>query len=66
MSPSVSKKQRRFFGLVRGLQKGDTKTASLGAQKVAREISPSDAKDFAKTKEKGLRLRKRVGERKQT
>ena len=51
--PAVSKKQQRFFGMVRAAQKGEG-AASPEVAKVADEISDKDAKKFAKTKHKGL------------
>ena len=58
---SVSKKQQRFFGMVRAAQKGEG-VASPEVAKVACEISKKDAKDFAKTKHKGLPEKKKVDE----
>ena len=51
---SVSKKQQRFFGMVRATQKGETKAPTSEVARVASSIKKSDAKDFAKTKHKGL------------
>ena len=51
---SVSKKQQIFFGMVRATQKGETKAPSSEVARVASSIKKSDAKDFAKTKHKGL------------
>ena len=59
--PAVSKKQQRFFGMVRAAQKGEG-AASPEVAKVAGEISKKDAKDFAKTKHKGLPEKKNVEE----
>ena len=50
---AVSKKQQRFFGMVRAAQKGEG-ASSPEVAKVADEISNKDAKKFAKTKHKGL------------
>ena len=58
---AVSKKQQRFFGMVRAAQKGEG-AASPEVAKVAGEISEKDAKDFAKTKHKGLPEKKKVSE----
>ena len=52
--PAVSKKQQRFFGMVRAAQKGEMKNPSSEVLDVASEISMKDAKKFAKTKHKGL------------
>ena len=51
---SVSKAQQKFFGIVRGLQKGEIDDASPEAKKAAASMSKKDVKDFAKTKHKGL------------
>ena len=48
-----SKSQQRFFGMVHAAQKGD-KPASKEVEKAAKGMSKKDAKDFAKTKHKGL------------
>ena len=56
-----SKAQQRFFGMVRAAQKGEG-AASPEVAKVAGEISKKDAKDFAKTKHKGLPEKKKVEE----
>ncbi len=58
---AVSKKQQRFFGMVRAAQKGEG-AASPEVAKVAGEISKKDAKDFAKTKHKGLPEKKKMKE----
>ena len=58
---AVSKKQQRFFGMVRAAQKGEG-AASPEVAKVASDISKKDAKDFAKTKHKGLPEKKKMKE----
>jgi len=60
---AVSKKQQRFFGMVRAAQKGEG-SSSPEVAKVASEISKKDAKDFASTKHKGLPEKKKVEESK--
>ena len=52
--PAVSKKQQRFFGMVRATQKGEMEAGSSEVAKAAASMSKSDVKDFAKTKHKGL------------
>lgn len=54
--PAKSKKQQRFFGIVHALQKGDIDNYDVSdkVKNVANKISKKDAKDFAKTKHKGL------------
>jgi hypothetical protein len=49
--PSSSEKQRRFFGLVRAVQKGEKPSSEVGPEvrKVAGSISSKDAGDFAKS-----------------
>jgi len=56
---AVSKKQQQFFGIVRAMQKGDM-PKSGEAGDVAKDISKADAKDFAKTKHKGLPTKKKT------
>lgn len=50
---ALSKKQQRFMGMVHAAQKGE-KPASKEVAKVAKSMSKKAAKDFAKTKHKGL------------
>ena len=56
---AVSKKQQQFFGIVRAMQKGDMKKSGEAGE-VAKDISKADAKDFAKTKHKGLPTKKKT------
>lgn len=52
---AVSKKQQRFMGMVHAMQKGEkVKGASKELKAAAKSMSKKDAKDFAKTKHKGL------------
>lgn len=56
--PAESKKQRRFMGAeLQRLREG---------KKTVTGMSEGQLKDFAKTKEKGLPLRKRLKKRKKT
>lgn len=48
-----SKKQQQFFGIVRGMQKGEIPKKGEAGKK-AKEMEPKDVKDFASTKHKGL------------
>lgn len=58
--PAKSKKQQKFFGIVRALQKGKkVPNASKKAKKVAKTISKKSAKDFASTKTKKLPEKKK-------
>ncbi len=50
---AVSKKQQQFFGIVRGMQKGDIPKKGK-AGKAAKEMTKQDVEDFASTKHKGL------------
>ena len=59
---AVSKKQQRFFGMVRAAQKGEMENPSPEVAKVAATASMSDVKKFAKTKHKGLPMKKKVEE----
>lgn len=53
--PAKSKKQQKFFGMIRNIQKGLAKgPVSKEMKEKAEEISPEDAEDFASTKHKGL------------
>ena len=54
--PAVSKKQRKFMGLVYALKKGEVSPSEVSeeVQKAAKSISTKAAREFAKTKEKGL------------
>jgi len=60
--PAVSKKQQKFFGMVRAAQKGEMKNPSKEILDVANDISMKDAKKFAKTKHKGLPEKKKMNE----
>jgi len=51
---AVSKKQQKFMGMVHAVQKGDMKAPSKEVAKVAKSMPKKAAKDFAKTKHKGL------------
>lgn len=51
--PSKSKSQQRLFGMVHACQKTG-RCASPEVERLAGEIGKKDAKDFAKTKHKGL------------
>ena len=57
--PSVSKKQRRFFGIVHAVQKGEKKPSevSRAIRKVSKKMSPKSVEDFSSTKEKNLPLK---------
>jgi hypothetical protein len=61
--PSTSKSQQRLFGMVHACQKYG-KCGSGEIQKVAKNIDPKDAEDFAKTKHKGLPERKKKKKKK--
>ncbi len=54
--PAKSVRQRQFFGLVHGIQKGevDPKDVSADIKKVAKTMKKKDVKDFASTKHTGL------------
>lgn len=68
--PSKSDRQRRFFGLVRAVQKGEKPSSEVGPEvrKVAGSISSKDAGDFAssvaelKTKKAVLEMLKDIRE----
>ena len=53
--PAVSKKQQKFFGIVRAAQKGTLKgKKTLEVQRAASSMKKKDVKKFASTKHKGL------------
>ena len=52
--PALSKKQQRFFGIVRAIQKGDLAPTTPETAKAANDMKKSDVKKFASTKHKGL------------
>ena len=56
--PAVSKKQQRFFGMVRAAQKGEMENPSPEVAKVAASAKRSGVKKFASTKHKGLPMKK--------
>jgi hypothetical protein len=52
---AVSKQQQKFMGMVHAMQKGEkVKGASKELKAAAKGMSKKDARDFAKTKHKGL------------
>ena len=51
--PSKSKQQQKFFGIVRGIQKGSSK-GSKAAKDVAKRMDIDDVEKYASTKHKGL------------
>ena len=62
--PAVSKKQQKFFGIVRAIQKGEMASTTPETAKVANDMKKKDVKDIASTKHKGLPEKKRVKEEK--
>ena len=58
--PSVSKQQQKFMGIVRGIQKGEADPSDFNkdAQDAAKKMKKSSVKKYAKTKHKGLPLKK--------
>ena len=52
--PSLSKKQQRFFGIVRAIQKGEQAPTTPETAKAALDMKKTDVKKFASTKHKGL------------
>jgi hypothetical protein len=59
---SVSKKQQRFFGMVRAAQKGEMENPSPEVAKVAASAKCSDVKKFASTKHDKLPEKKKMEE----
>lgn len=60
--PALSKKQQKFMGIVRSIQKGEQPASkfSKDAQDVAKDMKKSSVKKFAGTKHKGLPMKKEV------
>ena len=60
--PATSKKQQKFMGIVRAIQKGEAPAGkfSKAAQKAAKSMKKSSVKKYAKTKHKGLPSKKEV------
>ena len=52
--PALSKSQQRLFGMVHAYKNGKLKKAPKKIKEIADHISDEDARDFAKTKSKGL------------
>lgn len=60
--PSTSKSQRRLFGMVHALQKGDVQPSKVSTtiRKLAKNVPFKSVKDFAATKEKDLPLKMKM------
>ena len=60
--PAVSKKQQKFMGIVRSIQKGEQPASKFDkdAQDVAKDMKKKDVKKFASTKHKGLPMKKEI------
>ena len=58
--PSVAKKQQKFMGIVRAIQKGEADPSDFNkdAQDAAKKMKKSSVKKYAKTKDKGLPTKK--------
>ena len=63
--PAVSKKQQKFFGIVRAIQKGEMAPTSPETAKAAADMKKGDVKKFASTKHKGLPEKKKIEEDRQ-
>jgi len=64
--PALSKKQQRFFGIVRAIQKGEQTPTTPETAKAAEDMKKTDVKKFASTKHKGLPEKKVTKEEIQT
>ena len=60
--PAVSKKQQKFFGIVRAIQKGEMAPTTPETAKAAEDMKKTDVKKFASTKHKGLPEKKVTSE----
>ena len=58
--PAVSKKQQKFFGIVRAIQKGEMAPTTPETAKAAADMKKGDVKKFASTKHKGLPEKKKI------
>ena len=63
--PAVSKKQQKFFGIVRSVQKGEQSPTTPEVAKAAADMKKGDVKKFASTKHKGLPEKKKIEEDRQ-
>ena len=63
--PAVSKKQQKFFGIVRAIQKGEMAPTTPETAKAAADMKKGDVKKFASTKHKSLPEKKKIEEDKQ-
>ena len=57
--PALSKKQQKFFGIVRAIQKGEQTPTTPETAKAAADMKKSDVKKFASTKHKGSTLKRK-------
>ena len=60
--PALSKKQQKFFGIVRAIQKGEQTPTTPETAKAAEDMKKTDVKKFASTKHKGLPEKKVTSE----
>ena len=60
--PALTKKQQRFFGIVRAIQKGEQAPTTPETAKAAEDMKKTDVKKFASTKHKGLPEKKVTSE----
>ena len=63
--PAVSKKQQKFFGIVRSVQKGEQSPTTPEVAKASEDMKKGDVKKFASTKHKGLPEKKKIEEDRQ-
>ena len=63
--PALSKKQQKFFGIVRAIQKGEQAPTTPETAKAAADMKKGDVKKFASTKHKGLPEKKKIKEDRQ-
>ena len=59
---AVSRKQQKFFGIVRAIQKGELEPTTPETAKAAATMKKSDVKKFASTKHEGLPEKKKMTE----
>ena len=61
--PALSKKQQKFFGIVRAIQKGEQTPTTPETAKAAADMKKSDVKKYASTKHTKLPEKKKVEEK---
>lgn len=61
--PAKSKSQRRLFGMAAAMKRGEMQATPGPAADIAENVSMEDIDKFAKTKEKGLPMRRHAAKK---